>query len=784
MISLPIDSIETEFKQLLTQHDLVVEAETGSGKSTRLPLWAMTQGRVLVVEPRRIACTSLAGFVAETLSEKVGVSVGYAIKLETCYQDSSRVVFVTPGVALRWFAENQLAGFDIVIIDEFHERRWDTDLLVALLKQAQSHRTVITSATIEGEKLAGYFGAQRLVAQGRHYDVTLQHVRTDSRQLPDSRDLEQRIKETVERYWPTLNGDVLVFLPGRKEIQQTASMLRSIAEQYDILIAPLYAAVTDTERVLAMTKQAKRKIVLATNVAETSLTIPNIELVIDSGLERRNVQRNGRTTLMLSHISKASAKQRSGRAGRVMNGQCVRLYGEHAALAAVTPPELQRESVVEPALVAAVCGQSLERLDFIDAIPVKSLEQASQHLTELGVINEFGITEHGRQLAPLPVDTLYAHLIAKMPTNALKEAMIDLTAALCTTGNVYQLSRNEEVLEALDKQEPRGCDATLLVGLVRGKVFNGITINAEALKEAQGLSQQMRDVFKLPAREVASRYDISEWILASIQANSELLFVRRKRRKDALGNGDMEVLLGRQSRLKPNSEGALVFSIHSLPGRGVRETMNLATAVMPVSMRLIELSGVGQWQTKETVNTEHGLKNLDELQYAGRVITTRLSEPEDGSALTMMVNAIMSKTVFPALAQRIKSELQHWQLYQELGLAEHKKVASAITVEQWLFDSLSSLGVESMSDLELLDDGDFIVEGIPNWEYQDFAARFPLIIQLSGLKLDVEYFGRSKLVQVHFNGGSRKADPMRKELPAWQGWRVRYKKASRVIDLR
>lgn len=129
---------------------MIVEAETGSGKSTCLPLWAAQQGRVLVIEPRRIACTSLAEFLAQQRDEAIGQHIGYAIKLENRYSEQSQVVFVTPGVALRWFAEDGLEQFDVIMVDEFHERRWDTDLLVALLKERQSHRLVVTSATLEG----------------------------------------------------------------------------------------------------------------------------------------------------------------------------------------------------------------------------------------------------------------------------------------------------------------------------------------------------------------------------------------------------------------------------------------------------------------------------------------------------------------------------------------------------------------------------------------------------------------------------------------------------------
>lgn len=395
MSQLPIDSLQAEFDQLVNHHHLVVEAETGSGKSTRLPLWAANHGRVLVIEPRRIACTSLAEFLAEQSGQPLGKQIGYAIKLHAHYDEKTKVVFVTPGVALRWFAEDKLASFDIVMVDEFHERRWDIDLLTAILKQEKQHRLIVTSATLEGEKLANYLDAKRLQSEGRCFPVTVTHRSMDSRYLPNKKGCENDVVRTVKEALEDEEGDILVFLPGRKEITQCAQMLQSID---DVMVVKLHASVSDEERHRALTVQKQRKVVLATNVAETSLTIPNIRVVIDSGLERRTVQRNGRTALTLSNISKASAAQRMGRAGRVAEGACIRLFGEHAPLELVTPPELHREELVEPMLAAACCGYRLSELSFLDSVPEKSLNSALQTLQGMGAIDEQGdITEHGKK---------------------------------------------------------------------------------------------------------------------------------------------------------------------------------------------------------------------------------------------------------------------------------------------------------------------------------------------------------------------------------------------------
>lgn len=784
MSQLPIDSLQAEFDQLVNHHHLVVEAETGSGKSTRLPLWAANHGRVLVIEPRRIACTSLAEFLAEQSGQPLGKQVGYAIKLHAHYDEKTKVVFVTPGVALRWFAEDKLASFDIVMVDEFHERRWDIDLLTAILKQEKQHRLIVTSATLEGEKLANYLHAKRLRSEGRCFPVTVTHRSMDSRYLPNKKGCENDVVRTVKEALEDEEGDILVFLPGRKEITQCAQMLQSID---DVMVVKLHASVSDEERHRALTVQKQRKVVLATNVAETSLTIPNIRVVIDSGLERRTVQRNGRTALTLTNISKASAAQRMGRAGRVAEGACIRLFGEHAPLELVTPPELHREELVEPMLAAACCGYRLSELAFLDSVPEKSLNSALQTLQGMGAIDEQGdITEHGKKVYPLPIDALFADLVTRIQTKSEREAMIDLAAALSVPAQLYQLQGGESA-EALAQEEPFGCDASLMIRLVRGEQLPGINLDASVLEEAQGLAKQMREVFELPDLEVASRYKRDELTKAIATLHPELIFVRRERRRDALGNGLMEMMVGRNSRFPEKSEAALVLDSHSVPGRGVKQTLNLASVMLPVSLNLLRELELGEWQQGETNYEEDAPRAAMHLIYAGRTICTEYQALEGEVAVQSIVEMIEDETLLPGFAPLRKQQIQHWKIYNALGLNPEpieKTELDGLSFVTWLVEQLETLGVESVEDIELFEVDDIPFEGIPDWEYQDFAEQFPLKLILAELKLDVEYFVSRKLVHVIYTEGSRKGDPKRWELPRWAGWKVQYKKASRVLDVK
>ncbi|RIH71322.1 DEAD/DEAH box helicase [Vibrio splendidus] len=792
MSLLPIDSYQNVFHEQIVNSHLVVEAETGSGKSTRLPLWASQHGRVLVVEPRRIACTSLAKYLAQQSGEKLGSKVGYAIKLESEYNEQTNVVFVTPGIALRWLSEDGFASFDVIVVDEFHERRWDIDLLVAILKQKESHRLVITSATIEGERLAHYLDANRISCEGRTYKVEIEHRANESRTLPDIRHLEQRIAEEVNYQLIASSGDMLVFLPGKKEIVQCE---QALAKNPDIQVVKLHASVSDKERDLALSGRnintegnSLRKVILATNVAETSLTIPDIGVVIDSGLERRTVQRNGRTTLMLKSISRASAKQRAGRAGRVMDGICVRLYGEHAALELVTPPELQREELTEPMLAAACCGAPFESLSFLDPIPEKSLNSATQTLLTMEAINaDHQVTEHGKKLYPLPIDALYADIVTRIKTKALKEAMVDLTAALSVPARLYQLPNNAERLEALAQQEKEGCDLSLLIQIVRGREYPHLEIDQQALNEAQGLAKQMREVFELPQLEVASRFQRIELLKTIVNLHPELVFVRRLKRKEAFANGVLEVVVGRQNRFPDNAQAMLVLDTHSLPGRGVKQTLTLATVTAPIPLELIIEAELGEWEQGETRVNDDGVFTEMALVYAGRTITTKLVAAEGQLSLKPIVDLVLKGVQLPGFAKVRTQEIKHWQLYVKLGLDEQTQYTPEIeniNFELWLIEQLEVLGVTDVSELEMFDHADIPFDGIPSWLYSEFSEKYPFALSLADLQLDVEYLPARKLIYVHYQPGSRKLSPKRWELPTWSGWRIQYKKASRIIDIK
>ncbi|MFT6914722.1 MAG: HrpA-like RNA helicase [Motiliproteus sp.] len=791
-LALPIDAIKQQVLELLPDRHLVVQAETGSGKSTRLPLWARQQGRVLVVEPRRVACLALAQYLAEQTATVLGKTVGYAIRFDSRFGPDSELVFVTPGIALRWLADNRLKDFDLVMLDEFHERRWDTDLLLALLLAEDRHRLVITSATLDAERLSAYLGGVNLQAGGRCFPVDMEHRAPDLREMPALQDLEKRIRQAVEAVWPRSDGDLLIFLPGRGEIQRCRAALASV----DAELLELHGSVPAREQRRALESGKGRRIILATNIAETSLTIPGVRVVIDSGLERRTHQRNGRTVLGLHPISKASAEQRLGRAGRVAAGLCIRLWGEHAPLALSTPPEVLREELTEPVLAAACCGHPVQTLRFPDLLPEKSLGIAMEKLQRMNALDARGeATPYGRRLYPLPIDSLFAHLITAMPDDASRCATADLVAALGHSQRLLALPSSESGRRTLTDWQSKSCDATTLIALVRRDppppLAVALAVDNGALKEVRKLATQLRGALSLPAISQSPAYDHSRWLEALIGAAPELLFVRRKKRPEALGNGWAEVLVGRDSRFADDAEAALVFDQHSMPGKGAKQTINMATCMAPVSLKLIARLGVGETRMTQTSFKGGRLEVKVERSYAGRLIGSEVINPSGFLAREALADLILAGRLLAPAGARLKDDLLCWELYRSLenrelcgGSLPEPSVEPLPESQEWLVSKLQQLGVEEAEDIKLLELEDLAFEGVPEWEREEFDSLYPRQLSLGNLRLAVHYEPLKKRVTIEPIKGIRKTDPQRWELPGWSGWSVRYKKASRVVTIK
>jgi ATP-dependent helicase HrpB len=411
----------------------VLQAPPGAGKTTRVPLALLEEpwlsgGRIVMLEPRRLAARAAARRLASSLGETVGATVGYRMRLDTRVGPTTRLEVVTEGVLTRMLQHDPtLEGVNLLIFDEFHERSLHADLGLALALQAQrlvrpELRILVMSATLDVAAVARLLADAPVIAsEGREFPVTLHYLPESLADRRDSRLIEARLIATIQRALRDHDGDILVFLPGAAEIRRVESRLAETLDIRNVVIAPLHGSLAGDAQDLAIAPSppGRRKIVLATSIAETSLTIEGVRVVVDSGLSRvpRFSPRTGLTRLETVRVNRASAEQRRGRAGRGAAGACYRLWTEieQAELLPRGKPEILEADLAPLALELAIAGVTdpLE-LSWLDPPPDASLAQARELLRELEAVGDDGrATDHGRAVARFPVHPRLAHMIVR-----------------------------------------------------------------------------------------------------------------------------------------------------------------------------------------------------------------------------------------------------------------------------------------------------------------------------------------------------------------------------------
>lgn len=428
---LPIDPLLPEIVAALhVTNRVVLRAAPGAGKTTRVPAALLDAGldagrQVLVLEPRRIAARAAAAFVAEMRGGALGGEVGYRIRFEQRGGIGTRLWFLTEGVFGRQLAKDPfLEKAGVVVLDEFHERHVPGDLALAVVRELQNTvrpdlKLVIMSATLETEALAAFCGGppgcRVFTCAGRAFPVAVEHVPT-----PDARRLATRVAGALRDVLADKSdrGDILVFLPGAAEIRRAASAIAPLAAAHDLLVMPLHGELPLDDQQRALQRAARRKVVLATNVAETSLTIDGVTAVIDSGLARmvRYDPRHGVNALRVAPISRAAAEQRAGRAGRTTPGRCVRLWtaADHAARLEREVPEIHRIDLSGPLLELRAWGlRDPKTLAWLDPPRAAVLGRGERLLALLGAVDPAtgSLTDLGRRMLALPVPPRLARLL-------------------------------------------------------------------------------------------------------------------------------------------------------------------------------------------------------------------------------------------------------------------------------------------------------------------------------------------------------------------------------------
>lgn len=529
---LPIYELERDIVLAFEKEPrLILQAPTGSGKSTQVPQILIDHkllngGQIVILQPRRIAARLLAARVAKERSVKLGHDVGYQVRFENVVSNATRIRYVTEGILLRQFIQDpELRGVAAILFDEFHERHLYGDITLARALQLQQTtrpelKIGVMSATIETGPLQKFLEpCPVLASNGRQHPVTIEH-------LPKPVKLDQYpvwdlVADELVRLTPTTGGDVLIFMPGKYEIGRTVAAIQASRAGNELVALPLHGELPPNEQDAALAPYSKRKAIVATNVAETSLTIEGVRVVIDSGLARiaRYDPRRGINTLLVEKISRASADQRAGRAGRTAPGHCLRLWTEreHLERPAQELPEVKRLDLAEVVLTLKASGiDDVENFRWLEPPDPRALTRAEQLLVDLGALSlgEHRITPLGQRMLAFPVHPRYARMLLAAEEQRCVPA-VALIAALTQGRNLLRRAEGKEAREERADLlgEKDDSDLFILTRAFRFAEKNNfdprrcarLSVNAAAAREAAQLWEQ----FLAIAREEGLHIDDS-----------------------------------------------------------------------------------------------------------------------------------------------------------------------------------------------------------------------------------------------------------------------------------
>ena len=607
---LPIYNLDEEIIRALRDGGrLILQAPTGSGKSTQVPQilldgGALGSGRCLILQPRRLATRMLAKRVAEERGGALGGEVGYQIRLDNVSSPQTRILFVTEGILLRQMLANpSLDGLSTLIFDEFHERHLYGDISLARALDLQESlrpdlKIIVMSATLDGAHLERHLApCETLSSSGRTFPVEIEYLRHEPRDDPPWELAADAVSENLDR----TDGDILVFMPGAYEIQRTIREMNHRAPS-GCAILPLHGELPASEQDKAVARTAKRKIIVSTNVAETSLTIDGVTMVVDAGLARvaRYDPHRGINTLFIEKISRASADQRSGRAGRTAPGLCLRLWTErdHTMRAAAELPEIKRLDLAETVLSLKAAGvRDLANFRWIDRPDEKSLVRAGQLLSDLGALDSHTgeITPTGRRMLSFPVHPRYARMfLAAREFDCVRAAA--LIAALTQSRNL--LLRAERRVEE-ERAEIFGQGISDFLILIRAfsyaqrhdfrlDALRPLAIHAEAARQVKKLFEQFLEIARHEGLDADSGAAKDEAIARCVLAG----FADQVARRRSGGTLVCDIVHGRRGQLARSSvaqDSRLIVAaeINEIEGRSgdAQVVLSLATQIEEIWLR-------------------------------------------------------------------------------------------------------------------------------------------------------------------------------------------------------
>ncbi|HEY0705787.1 MAG TPA: ATP-dependent helicase HrpB [Polyangia bacterium] len=659
---LPIDPLLPEIVETLRDHGaLVIEAPPGAGKTTRVPAALLEAGvpgtgEILVLQPRRLPARLAALRVADELGERPGQRVGYTVRFDDVGGPGTRLRFITEGILTRrLLADPELRGVDLVVLDEFHERHLATDLGLGLLVQLQQRRSslrlCVMSATLDAEPIAAFLDdCPRLRSEGRRFEVAISHL-----SAPDERPLAEQVAASVRTLVREgLDGDVLVFLPGAGEIRRAADALASLADSAKLLVLPLHGDLQPAEQLRAVTPAAQRKVILSTNVAETSVTIDGVVAVLDSGLARLagHSPFSGLSTLTVGKISQASAIQRAGRAGRTRPGRALRLYTRHDfdSRRAFDLPEVARLDLAEPVLALSAMGVAEPgRFPWFEPPPAAALGAANELLRRLHAVDRSGaITDLGRQMLRFPLHPRLSRLVVEGerrgvgPQAAMLAAMIEERdieeRARVQFGHARggaPVNDNMDLLERLDRlQQAHGGGRDRVRGLgLDARAVEGVSRSA---RQIQGLLARS----SRPSQKLDPRAADEALALATLAGFPDRVMRRRVTGgKEAVLAGGGVAAVG----LAPPDDLLVAVDAEERGGTGKSRTVSVRLAVGIAPEALLEVAEdavTSRRQLQFSAATER-VEALDQVTYGQIVLeeSRRPAPPSDEASALLLAAA-------------------------------------------------------------------------------------------------------------------------------------------------
>jgi ATP-dependent helicase HrpB len=739
--SLPIVEALPALAAALAAHPAaVLEAPPGAGKSTVVPLARLAGRQIVMLEPRRLAARAVAARLAATLGEPVGRRVGYRMRLDTRVGRETRIEVVTEGILTRLLeADPALERVGLVIFDEFHERSLAADLGLALCRDAQRHlrpelRLLVMSATLDGEAVARLLGdAPRITSAGRQFPVEVRHAAREPEHV------EREVANTVRRALAEGPGDALVFLPGAAEIRRVAENLAAGELPRGTLVRPLYGelAADAQDAALAPAPAGARKVVLATSIAETSLTIEGVRIVVDSGLARRTRfdPGSGMSRLETLPVSLASAEQRRGRAGRLSPGTCYRVYTAAAErrLAPATPAEILEADLAPLVLDLAVWGSAPDALGWLDPPPPAHLAQARSLLTLLGALDAAGrATPLGRRLARLG-----AHpRLARMLLAARGAAATRLAAQLAALLGERDIART--------RPGERDADLAKRLELLDGRPVAGLEADRGAIARARRLATAFeREVLALGESAGGPRLEAPDAGLLLALAYPDRIARRRgEGGRYLLANGRGAAFAG------PDGLARREFLVIADLDAGEREArIHLAAAVEPAA--LAALPGLGleerervEWDRREEAVIARRERRLGALLFDELPLRGAHPEAEARAMLTGVAELGLAALPWTPAAESLRARVAF--LRQALPPAaaaawpDWSDAALTASLEDWLAPALG--GITRRDHLARLDLAAILAARLEHGQRRSLETLAPThLVVPSGSRVPIDY---------------------------------------------